>query len=221
MTWAIAPTRSLFFYESGENATHYATQNHLYRPSFHDPSAATAALDSAARTACGIPASDASDSNQWTAAQRTCYYDAIATGDLSFGRMSRQAAEQQVEQREAMRNPPSFDTNKVPLRISVHEGQSVNLGFSATSEFSTIIAYRLLSGPVGAKFDPNSGQFEWHVPKKPTQRQFAVKVSAEDATYHLISTHEVVLDVTRTGDARKTFVSTVLTFAMLVILTLL
>jgi hypothetical protein len=198
MTWAIHPNRSLFFYETGDNATRYTMENQRYRPIFRQPVAPSTALDSAARTVCGITGGNASSFDQWSTAQRTCYYDTIVTGDTTFGQRSYQAAEQQVKQREAMRNPPTFNTDQVPLRVNVRELQSVNLIFNATSEFSATIVYQLLKGPQGAQFDSSRGRFDWNVPKNGGQTEVTIKVSAEDGMYRLVSTHEVVLEIAPT-----------------------
>ena len=123
MSWAINPNRSLFHYELGENATFYSMQNQFYLPSFIEPTAGP--MEANARQVCGIPL-NSTNSSQWSAIQRTCYYDISVTRDLDFGRISRQAAEQQIEQREAMRNPPKFISN-LPLTKSVRIGEQVRL----------------------------------------------------------------------------------------------
>lgn len=205
MNWAINPNRSLFYYESGDNASFYATQNNNYRPTFLEPTAGS--LDLQAREVCGIPL-NSTNSSQWSPVQRTCYYDISITSDLAFGRVSRQAAEQQVEQREAMRNPPKFNSDLSLNRI-VHIDQQVSISFRATSEFSETIAYKLLHGPSEASFDETTGQFEWKVPETtPASSKTSVQVSAQDITYNLTSTYEVVLEVLPKSNAHIFTLST-------------
>jgi hypothetical protein len=192
MTWAIDPTRSLFYYTSRDNASFYASQNQNYRPDFHEPVAGPMEMN--AREVCGIPL-NSTNSSQWSPIQRTCYYDISVTGDLDFGRASRQAAEQQVEQREAMRNPPRFNS-ALSLTQAVRVGQQVSISFQATSEFTSKIAYKLLHGPVGASLNEATGLFQWKVPKGTVvTRKIPVQVSAQDAIYGLTSTYEVVLEI--------------------------
>jgi hypothetical protein len=207
MTWAINPTRSLFHYESNDNALFYTSQNQNYRPSFREPIAGS--LETNARQTCGIPI-DSTNSSQWSPVQRTCYYDISVTGDIAFGRISRQAAEQQVEQREAIRNPPKFNS-ELSLTQSVHIGQEVHIYFQATSEFSSNVAYKLLNGPNGASFNEGTGQFQWKVPKDTTiDSHISVQVSAQDATYSLTSTYEVVLNIHQKSNASAFSISTLL-----------
>jgi hypothetical protein len=192
MTWAIDPTRSLFYYTSRDNASFYASQNQNYRPDFHEPVAGPMEMN--AREVCGIPL-NSTNSSQWSPIQRTCYYDISVTGDLDFGRASRQAAEQQIEQREAMRNPPRFNS-ALSLTQPVQVGQQVSISFQATSEFTSKIAYKLLHGPVGASLNEATGLFQWKVPKGTVvTRKIPVQVSAQDAIYGLTSTYEVVLEI--------------------------
>ncbi|CAF0814967.1 unnamed protein product [Adineta ricciae] len=192
MTWAIDPTRSLFFYESGDNASFYSFQNQNYRPMFN---ALIVDSDNAnARDACEIP-HNATDSSQWSTVQRTCYYDIVVTGDIDFGRTSRQAAEQQIEQREAMRNPPKFNSG-LSLTRSVQIGEEVRLSFRATSEFSSSISYKLLRAPNDASLNAMTGEFQWKVSKKlETTNQIPVQVSAQDTVFNLTSTYEVLLQI--------------------------
>ncbi|CAF1024932.1 unnamed protein product [Adineta steineri] len=198
MTWAINPVRSLFYYESGDNATFYSSQNQNYRPVFHVD--ITGPLELSAREACGIPL-NATDSLLWSPIQRTCYYDISVTGDVDFGRVSREAAEQQVEQREAMRNPPKFNS-ALSLTRSVRVGEQVDISFQATSEFSSNIIYKLLHGPNGATLSEATGHFEWKVPEKmETTSKIPVQVSAQDTAYNLMSTYEVLFEVQQKSNA--------------------
>jgi hypothetical protein len=200
MTWAIDPARSLFYYESSDNATFYSFQNLHYRPTFNEPTAGP--LEVSARKICNIPP-DSANSSQWSPVQRTCYYDISVTGDLVFGRVSREAAEQQVEQREAMRNPPRFNPN-LSLTQSVRVGQQVSISFQATSEFNSSVAYKLIHGPTETSFDETTGQFEWKVPgDMVVGSKVPVKVSAQDVVYNLTSTYEVVLEVQQKSNARS------------------
>ncbi|CAF4100992.1 unnamed protein product, partial [Adineta steineri] len=153
-----------------------------------------------ARDACGIPL-NATDSLLWSPIQRTCYYDISVTGDVDFGRVSREAAEQQVEQREAMRNPPKFNS-ALSLTRSVRVGEQVDISFQATSEFSSNIIYKLLHGPNGATLNEATGHFEWKVPEKmETISKIPVQVSAQDTAYNLMSTYEVLLEVQQKSNA--------------------
>ena len=215
MTWAIDPARSLFYYDTGDNASFYASQNRNYRPSFEPPSPGL--LEVEALETCSI-APSVTDSSQWSPVQRTCYYDIAVTGDLAFGRASRQAAEQQVEQREAMRNPPVFNSD-LTLTRTVRVGQQVTISFRATSEFSSNIAYKLLHGPTGSSLNGATGAFEWKVPKNiETSSKVPVQVSAQDSTHELTSTYEVLLDVEDGGssNARALTTSTILMLLALI-----
>jgi hypothetical protein len=207
MSWAINPTRSLFYYESNDTALFYASQNLNYRPSFREPVAGS--LETNARQTCGIPI-NSTNSSQWSPVQRTCYYDISVTGDIAFGRTSRQAAEQQIEQREAIRNPPKFNS-ELSLTRSVHIGQEVRISFQATSEFSSHITYKLLHGPNGASLNEGTGEFQWKVPKDEIiGSQIPVQVSAQDATYNLESTYEVAFNIQQKSSAPAFTVSTLL-----------
>ncbi|CAF1568850.1 unnamed protein product, partial [Adineta ricciae] len=192
MTWAIDPVRSHFYYESGDNASFYSFQNQIYRPTFNV--SINSSNDSNARDACGI-LSNATDSSLWSFAQRTCYYDIAVTGDIAFGRSSRQTAEQQFEQREAMRNSPKFNSD-LSLTRSVRVGEQVQISFQATSEFSLTIHYKLLHAPNGSSLDGLTGEFNWKVPDETEiSKKIPVEVSAQDATYNLTSTYEVLLEI--------------------------
>ena len=212
MSWAVVPSRSLFHYESSESASFYATQNQNYRPSFREPSAGLLEVD--ARQACGITI-DSTDPTAWSTIQRTCYYDIAATGDVAFGRMSREAAEHQVELREAMRNSPKFN-DALSLRQSVSIGQQVIISFRATSEFSSTIAYKLLRGPTGGLLNETTGEFQWTVTKDAaTADRVPVQVSAQDATYKLTSTYEVTLEIQqKSSGCSVTFTSLLLLCAL-------
>lgn len=202
MVWAIDPSRSLFYYESGDNASFYSTQNKNYRPSFLEPTAGP--LDLMAREICGISL-NSTNSSQWSPVQRTCYYDISVTKDLAFGYLSRQAAEQQIEQREAIRNPPKFNSG-LSLTQTVKIDQQVSISFQATSEFSSIIAYKLLRGPTEASVDGVTGQFEWKVPEETVVgSKTPIQVSAQDSTYNLTSAYEVLLEVEPKSATSHTF----------------
>ncbi len=162
-----------------------------------------------ARQACGIPL-NSTDLLLWSPVQRTCYYDISVTGDLAFGRASREAAEQQVEQREAMRNPPKFNSG-LSLTQSVRVGQQVSISFRATSEFSTSIIYKLLHGPIGASLDETTGEFEWKASEGiAVANKVPVQVSAQDAAYSLTSTYEVVLEVQQRSNGPTLTISALL-----------
>lgn len=197
MSWAIDPIRSLFYYESNDNASFYVFQNQNYRPRFNDPIAGS--LESIARVTCGIPM-NSTNTSLWSPVQRTCYYDISVTRDVDFGRTSLQEAEQQFERRAAIRNPPKFNS-ELSLTQSVRIGQQVSISFLATSEFSAIIAYQLLHGPNEALLDEFTGQFQWKIPRDMTAgSRIPVKVSARDMTYNLTSTYEVVLELQQQSD---------------------
>lgn len=124
--------------------------------------------------------------------QRTCYYDATMTGDINFGLSSKQAAEEQSEYRKALRNPPKFNDD-LSLRKKVLPNEHVNVSFYATSEFSSVIIYKLLHGPNGSTLNEASGLFQWTVPSEIRNAvEFAVQVSATDDTYNLTSSYEVI-----------------------------
>ena len=142
--------------------------------------------------------------------QRTCYYDISVTGDLAFGRTSRQTAEQQIEQREAIRNPPRFNS-ALSLTQAVRIGQEVALSFQATSEFTSNIVYTLLRSPNRASLNEVTGQFRWTVSTNtvPNSR-IPVQVSAQDAVYNLTSSYEVVLEIQQETSTYTTTTSTTL-----------
>ncbi|CAF1471741.1 unnamed protein product [Rotaria sp. Silwood1] len=207
MSWAIDPTRSLFYYETNDNASFYAYQNQRYRPRFVEPVAGS--LESDAREACNIPM-NATSSSEWTPIQRTCYYDIAVTQDIDFGLVSRQAAEQQTEQREAIRNPPQFNSQLSLTRI-VFIDQLVEISFQAISEFSSSIIYKLLHGPDEATLDEATGQFQWTVPRGTVvSSRIPVKVSAQDTTYNFTSAYELVLKIQQKSIASIFTISTLL-----------
>ncbi|CAF3426863.1 unnamed protein product [Rotaria socialis] len=134
--------------------------------------------------------------------ERTCYYDAAITNDISFGRASWHAAEEQIEQRESLRNPPKL-SDDLSLTHSVKTGQQVNILFNATSEFTTIIACKLLHGPSESTLEERTGQYRWKVPEETTiGSSIPVQVSATDETYSLTSTYEVELTVEPRNNAQ-------------------
>ncbi|CAF3550961.1 unnamed protein product [Rotaria socialis] len=139
----------------------------------------------------------------WTLGlMRTCYYDAAITNDISFGRASWHAAEEQIEQRESLRNPPKL-SDDLSLTHSVKTGQQVNILFNATSEFTTIIACKLLHGPSESTLEERTGQYRWKVPEETTiGSSIPVQVSATDETYSLTSTYEVELTVEPRNNAQ-------------------
>jgi hypothetical protein len=113
------------------------------------------------------------------------------TNDLAFGISSRQAAEEQFENREALLNPPNFNANLSLIR-KVQAGEQVDLSFQATSEFSLIIVYKLLNGPSESTINEQTGQFQWRVPADARNgSEYPVKVSATDGTKNLTSSYEV------------------------------
>lgn len=127
--------------------------------------------------------------------QRTCYYDAVRTGDLSFGVYSRQAAEEQAEFRSSILNPPRFNA-KLSLRRIVRAGEQVNISFEAASEYSMAIVYKLIRGPNGSTLDERSGQLQLQVPVETRNgSEIPVQVSATDGTKNLTSSYEVSLIV--------------------------
>lgn len=192
MVWAISPIRSLFYYETHENASFYEYQNLNYTPSFDDPTIGS--LQTNILDRCGIP-SDSTNSTNWSYAQRTCYYDAAVTGDLAFGVSSRLAAEEQTKYRESMLNPPRFNED-LTLRRRIQSGEYVNISFRATSEFSAFINYELLNGPNGSSINEETGQFQWNVPVGlDNGSTILVKVSATDSIKNLTSSYEVSLEV--------------------------
>lgn len=117
------------------------------------------------------------------------------TGDLAFGISSRQAAEEQFENREALLNPPNFNRN-LALTRKIRAGELVDLSFQATSAFSLIIVYKFLNGPSGSTLDEQTAQFQWRVPAETRNgSEHPVKVSATDGTKNLTSAYEVLLIV--------------------------
>lgn len=207
MSWAIDPTRSLFYYETNDNASFYTYQNQRYRPRFVEPVAGSLELD--AREACNIPMNGTS-SSEWTPIQRTCYYDIAATRDIDFGLVSRQAAEEQTEQREAIRNPPQFNS-QLPLKQIVFIDQLVEISFQATSEFSSSIIYKLLRGPGEATLDEATGQFQWTVQRGTViNSRILVKVNAQDTAYNFTSAYELVLEIQKKSIASIFTMSTLL-----------
>jgi len=167
----------------------------MYTPNFVDLAANN--LQTSFLVACGIPL-ELTNVSHWSPVQRTCYYDILLTGDIAFGISSRQAAQEQLENRESLLNPPTFNSN-LSLKREVQAGEQVNLSFEATSEFSSIIAYKLLNGPNGSIFNEQSGQFQWQVPfETENGTEIPVKVSATDETKNLTSSYEVSLVVATT-----------------------
>ncbi|UJR24393.1 hypothetical protein I4U23_005770 [Adineta vaga] len=193
MTWAINPNRSLFYYDSNDNASFYSLQNRNYRPTY-DVST-NGILDTNARETCGINF-NSTNSTLWSPNQHTCYYDILVTGDTAFGLNSRQAAEEQIQQRESIRNPPKFNSN-LNLTQTVRTGEQVHISFQATSEFSSNIIYKSLRSPNDSSLNELTGEFKWNVPKKIDNRTTttSVRVSAQDSIYNLTSTYEIVFDI--------------------------
>ncbi|CAF3349804.1 unnamed protein product [Rotaria socialis] len=126
----------------------------------------------------------------------------LSQNDISFGRASWHAAEEQIEQRESLRNPPKL-SDDLSLTHSVKTGQQVNILFNATSEFTTIIACKLLHGPSESTLEERTGQYRWKVPEETTiGSSIPVQVSATDETYSLTSTYEVELTVEPRNNAQ-------------------
>ena len=191
-TWAILPSSSLFYYETGDSASVYVLQNQVYTPSFTRPQPSST-LVSAALTACNIPSSSTNQTT-WTLAQQTCYYDIAVTSDVSLGQVSRSVADTIEQIVSAQRSPPEFNDD-LPLVMVVNGSANVSINFTATSQYSGAVRYSLLQGPTTARFNDQTAMFSWE-PTANASNNTVVRVSALDSQYNLVSTYEVVVQFT-------------------------
>ena len=197
-SWAIDPNQSLFYYEANDSAIFYANQNINFIPSF-GPATISPAQENSTRAACNISIS--SNQSLWTVAQRTCYYDVSVTGDTSFGRSSSAAATAIVENVNSQRNPPLFDPN-LPLTITANVSDNITLSFTATTNYGTMIIYKVVRAPINAHFDNQTGRFEWQVTAS-TGNNTVISISAEDNQYFFMSVHEVFVTISRSASVNN------------------
>jgi len=190
-TWSIDPLDSLFYYESGDSAAYYSSQNFLYVPSFISPEPPSSQLN-ATLTACNID-SHSTNRSQWTVAQQTCFYDIATSNDTTLGQASAVASEELAQITVDQRYPPEFNAN-LPLTLTVNESSSVSIDFTATSPYTSSIIYELVQGPSSASFNSQTARFTWQKATT-SQSSIIVRVTAKDAQYELLSTHELALNV--------------------------
>lgn len=189
-SWAIDPSRSLFYYEASDSATFYASQNMNFTPIFGS-NPMTPTQEASVRAACNI--SSSSNQSTWTVAQRTCYYDISITNDTSFGRASSAAASNIAENINNRRNPPLFNPS-LPVSLTVNASNIIRVNFTATSEYGSAILYTIQQGPLGAQFNNTTGYFVWQVPSS-SINETVVLISAQDNQYNLTSTYEVFIRI--------------------------
>ncbi|UJR11351.1 hypothetical protein I4U23_015532 [Adineta vaga] len=190
-TWAINPSRSLFYYETGDSAVFYTNQNLQFTPSFTSPEPQASQV-STALAACGIDSS--TDRSTWTVAQQTCYYDIAVTNDISLGQTSRLVADTIAQAEEDQRYPPEFNS-ALPLILTVQASTPVTINFTAVSPYTTNIIYTLVQGPSSAIFNSETAIFYWSSANVTENLNTVVRVSAQDTLYNLVSTHELVIHV--------------------------
>ena len=190
-TWSIDPLDSLFYYESGDSAAYYSSQNFLYVPSFISPEPPSSQLN-ATLTACNID-SHSTNRSQWTVAQQTCFYDIATSNDTTLGQASAVASEELAQITVDQRYPPEFNAD-LPLILTVDESSSVSIDFTATSPYTSSIIYELVQGPSSASFNSQTARFTWQKATT-SQSSIIVRVTAKDAQYELLSTHELALNV--------------------------
>ena len=190
-TWSIDPLDSLFYYESGDSAAYYSSQNLLYVPSFVSPEPPSSQLD-ATLAACNID-SHSTNRSEWTIAQQTCFYDIAISNDTTLGQASAVASEELAQITVDQRYPPEFNAD-LPLILTVDESSSVSIDFTATSPYTSSIIYELIQGPSSASFNNQTARFTWEEATI-SQSSIIVRVTAKDTQYNLLSTHELALNV--------------------------
>ncbi|CAF3071855.1 unnamed protein product [Rotaria sp. Silwood2] len=190
-TWAINPNDSLFHYETGDSAANYAQQNLLYIPLFTYPEPSVSQVNSIL-AACNIESSS-SNRSIWTIAQQTCYYDIAVTNNTSLGQASAIAADNIIQVSIDQRNPPEFNLD-LPLIIIINESTPMIINFTAVSQYTSNIVYNLIRGPFSATFDNETAIFYWQNPSL-NDSNTAIRVTARDTLYNLLSTHELVVHI--------------------------
>ena len=131
--------------------------------------------------------------SQWTIAQQTCFYDIATSNDTTLGQASAVASEELAQITVDQRYPPEFNAN-LPLTLTVNESSSVSIDFTATSPYTSSIIYELVQGPSSASFNNQTAQFTWQKAIT-SQSSVIVRVTAKDAQYELLSTHDLALNV--------------------------
>ena len=199
-TWTINPVRSLFYYENGDSAWIYANQNNLYVPSFVPPNPPLSRMNATFAT-CGI---DPTSTNRsiWTLSQQTCYYDMAVTNNSAMGQASSLAAENVLQAIDDQRYPPEFNSN-LPSTMTVNVSTPITIDFTAVSQYTSSITYNLLQGPPTASFNSTTARFNWERPDL-SDNNTVVRVSARDAVYNLLSTHEILIYVNSLNEISET-----------------
>ena len=190
VTWAIDPSKSLFYYESNQSAEYFQTKNHTFIPSFDDP---TTTNNMTIRNQCNINSTLLPSS--WNIAQRTCYYDLSMTNDLNFAQTSFHAANELESIRQNQRKPPLFDLN-LPISMNIKYDQLINVTISASSAYpSHVVKLYGLHLPKNSIFNNSTGIFTW----KAILGEHYLSIEAHDIDYNLKSKHDIQFYVNRTN----------------------